>query len=927
MREKRRSALACAALVFFALALLVSSSYAHNGASHQVSDNSSAITAALHWLESAQSSDGRIVTEFDVASDIQATSESVAAVKLSNGASVDDAAALAVLSNDPELLSSEYLAHLISLRFDLGLGVTSEVTELISRQGADGGFGDFSGYGSTPLDTAYALMALQHVGKDAAVAGLAVSYLSSIQLASGGFGYYGEQSSVMVTGLVVKALKPYLYTFNISSLLSSAVNFLYSLQGADGLWGSDWETALVLQSLIPITSDVTRYETAINTLVANQTAEGSWAGQAYATALAISTLVSVENIEIPADPEKALIRGRVVSGINGNGIANTIIDVRDLDSESVIIERSGQFAISNLDGGSYIVTYSAPGYLPVSQSVSLQKGQFADIGTVVLQVAPSASLISGVLTDSSTGAAIAGASIIVTVNGISQSAVSDESGAYQLLSELGEASFKVISDSYHEVNANAELAAGTAVNFSPALLASSEARPNSSNIAGLVIDESDQAIADAALTLLGTDQSASTNTEGVFNITGLAPVPVELEISKPGYAAQVVSFIIPENSHVNAGAIRLREQPLLATSSLTGQVLDLSTGAPVAGATVQTDYSSVTTGNNGFYRITNIPVLEFTASVNAPGYLITNKDISLTHHADLPLNFNIRQADLGGVEIAALATQASAYSAYQGVVISTTLRNDTALTQGARLYVRVKDRAGREVDAFSGRYLPPLDSALDEEELAHYQQHLAGAIEELAPGEQRLVELEQWWNTKNNPPGDYVITVQAVDGATSNLVSEKSVVVTVEETRRLASLKVSATPAYVLLNGQADVALSANLLNRSNVATVATFNYRLKSPSGQVLFEGQKAIELAPEQDNVSTELAVFPYQFSLSGDYIVELSDVGETRVDELVGGNLFVPPSIRLEINQFLTPNEVVPLEGVSVQSNIQVKGVDGE
>ncbi|WP_373091815.1 hypothetical protein [Zhongshania sp.] len=123
VREKRRSALACATLAFFALALLVSSSYAHNGASHQISDNSSAITAALHWLESAQSSDGRIVTEFDVASDIQATSESVAAVKLGDGATVDDAAALAVLSNDPEQLPSEYLARLISLRFNLGLGV------------------------------------------------------------------------------------------------------------------------------------------------------------------------------------------------------------------------------------------------------------------------------------------------------------------------------------------------------------------------------------------------------------------------------------------------------------------------------------------------------------------------------------------------------------------------------------------------------------------------------------------------------------------------------------------------------------------------------------------------------------------------------------------------------------------------------------
>lgn len=912
---------------FLLLSLLSPFSNAHDGVPHSASANSEEINSALHWLETSQREDGAIVVAGDVAGDYQATSEAVIVSALVGGEGINTAAAIAFLQDSPEALSTEQLARLVSALSDTSLPVAEAAHELGRRQGLDGGFGDFIGYDSTPLDTAYALIALQGIGQDAAVAGRALSYLSSAQLASGGFGYYGDQSSVMVSALVVKAIKPYLYTFNISSLLSRSVGFLYAVKGSGNLWDSDWESALALQALIPITTDTSLYELSVSALSGRQQGSGSWEGQVYSTALAMSTLDLLANLDVPADPEKAVIRGRLLDALTSNPLPNAAIDVRDVDSELVSIEADGAFAVSNLDAGNYIVSYSAPGYLGASQNLVLQKGQFADVGTIRLSVAPTASLITGTLIDSATGEPIAGATVTVTVNGSSVSAVSDENGHYQLLSELGAATLVVVSDSYYQVSASVELSAGTSISFSPELLPSSEEQPLSSSIRGVVVDADEQGLAEVLITLSGDAGSIRTGADGRFVVSELDAGEVQLVFSQEGYETLGASLIVPERTNVNVGVITMREQVILPSSSVSGQLLDLSTGLPVAGATVEAGLQSTTTDNSGFYQLSGISVLEFTIAVNAPGYLFTNKDISLSEHSDLALNINIRKADLGGVEVIGLASDAERYGAYQPVLITANLENNTALTVGARLYVKVTNSTGVEVAKFSASYLPPLDSALDEEELAHYQQHLAEAIEELAPSEQREIALEQWWNTENAPPGNYVLTVQAVDAATSNLVSEKSAVIEVIETTKLASLKAGASPGYVLLNGEADMVLTADILNRSNTETVLDFDYVFKDPQGQNLLSGHATVPLIADGLTSSIELGRVLHQFIASGNYVLEILNVSGADVEVLSNATVFVPPSIRLEIIQSLNPNEVVPLEGVSVKSNIQVKGVDGE
>lgn len=910
----------------FWLFFVVLQTYAHNGQDHQVPGEDAALNAALHWLELSQSADGNVAAPADIATDFQATAEALTVFSILNSSIANRPAALSTLQNAPQTQTTEGLARLIAALSQNLQPFSSQQTVLLSRQNRDGGFGEFTDYDSTALDTSLALLSLQKINADTLIASNALAFLSNIQQADGSFPVYGDNGSVTVSAMVLSAIRSYLYTYNISDMLSRSIDYLYAAQNADGSWGSSyWETALVLQALIPVTTDVNRYQTALDYLKAGQSTEGDWSQQVYTTALAASALQMLSSVDVPVDPEKAVVAGRILDGTNGSPINDVSIDVLGVSTETVTLQADGSFVVSNLDPDSYVFAYSAPGYLGASQNITLQKGQFVNVGTVGLTIAPTAALIKGVVTHATTGDPIASATITVIVDGQPVNTTTDSNGAYQILAEAGQALIEVSSQNYRTVTATSNLVAGTQVQFSPSLLLASEEPPAISSLTGAIVDEQGQPVAGATIAIAGGSTTTSA-ADGVFVLSDLAAGEIEVTVSQSGYSTVVFGVVIPERTNANVGTITLREQQVLPSTTVSGRVIDMVSGQGVPAASVVVGGLSATTDTNGFYRITDIPVLEFTVSVNAPGYLFANKDVSLAEHTELTLDVNIRQADLGGVTIGAITTDKASYGAYDAVVISVAVQNDTALSQGTRLYVNVKNASATEVASFSGAFLPPLDPLSDLEELEHYQQHLADTIEEFAPGEQRIIELEQWWNTLAVAPGTYTLTVQALDSVTSNLVSERSVLVVVEPTQSI-TLDVKASPGYVLLNNSADVELFAEVFNRSNTNLAVTFDYRLLDPDGQALTEGSTQFNLTPDQINQRVPLTLLPYTFIASGYYSLEVDSVSGANIEELSEGTVFVPPSIRLRATQSLNPNEVVPLEGISVDSNIQVEGVDGE
>ncbi|GAA6133812.1 hypothetical protein NBRC116188_06010 [Oceaniserpentilla sp. 4NH20-0058] len=900
---------------------------AHSGESHQSSDEGANIEAALHWIELSQQPGGNINTANEIATKFQSSAEALKVFDLLGASLSQKNEAINFLKADLSSLNTEQLSRLLLVLAKEGDVVTTEITELKSRQNIDGGFGHFGEYDSTPIDTSYALLALQGVNSDTLLAGKALYYLSNEQLESGAYALYSDQASVMVSALVTQVLKAYLYTHNVSEQLSSAIEFLYASQNSEGHWGTNWESALALQALIPVTTDVSRYASATEYLESSQSTQGDWDQTVYSTSLAVTALNMLTQIDVPVDPEKAIISGHLLDSLAGTLIPNSVIDVLGYNDENVVINSDGSFVVSNLNAESYVISYSAPGYIGASQNITLREGQFANVGRIRLAVAPTTVLVGGVITDSTSAEPIAGVTVTSVVGSNSSSAITDANGEYQLLSEPGETVLTANSSEHYLVTATASLVAGTQISFSPSLLALTETQPVNSSVFGTILDVSGQPISGVTVTSLSNSANTTTNASGYFELTELTAGDLTIQLSKDGYGTVGFSVVVPEKTNVNVGSITLQDQVELPSTTVYGQVIDMVTGLGVPAASVVIGGRSHTTDENGFYRIEGIPVLEFVISTNAAGYLFSNKEISLTEFSNLNIDINIRKADLGGVNIVTASTDKTSYGAYEPVIITATVNNETALQQSARLYVQVKNANGAEIANFTGANLPPLDPQSDLEELAHYQEHLEASIEDFAPGEERSIQLEQWWNTLTVEPGQYTITVQALDGVTGNLVSQSSASVAILPTENIAALRVNASPGYVLLNNQSDVEFFADVHNRSNVPVLVEFDYQFNTPDGQLLTQGSSQIELMPSDINKKQVLSVMPYQFVASGQYQLVLSNVQGATVENQSAGGVFVPPSIRLKATQLLSPNEVVPLEDVNVNSDIQVEGVDGE
>ncbi|MFI0416317.1 MAG: CARDB domain-containing protein [Candidatus Thiodiazotropha sp.] len=208
------------------------------------------------------------------------------------------------MSVDP---NADFLARYASLRSKLGLNNLAQLARLVERQNQDGGWGLGDGYGSTALDTALALDALASAGETyAAAIDRAVAFLVARQNPDGGWsGADRGQSHTSVTVTVLQALKAAQRESAVDMALSLA--WVAGKQNLDNGFGDSpstvHDTANVLNAMITLEeTDRIRAADAADYLMTTQTEDGSWAGSAYATALAVSSLKRFNHPNWAVDP-------------------------------------------------------------------------------------------------------------------------------------------------------------------------------------------------------------------------------------------------------------------------------------------------------------------------------------------------------------------------------------------------------------------------------------------------------------------------------------------------------------------------------------------------------------------------------------------------------------------------------------------------
>ena len=207
-----------------------------------------AISNGINYLQATQLSEGswssNIVTEYYATNEVLTTLNDL-------GQKYTD------YTNGINWITSQALYNVDRIsRSIVLLSSTGNLSNLLSYQNTDNGWGIGAGFSSDTLDTALALDALQSVNySNQMTISNAILYLVTNQNSDGGWGFYaGDDSNVYMTALVLQTFDMFVSTFNIKNSISNAVAYLVAHQNSDGGFGSSpstvYETALSFLALL-----------------------------------------------------------------------------------------------------------------------------------------------------------------------------------------------------------------------------------------------------------------------------------------------------------------------------------------------------------------------------------------------------------------------------------------------------------------------------------------------------------------------------------------------------------------------------------------------------------------------------------------------------------------------------------------------------
>lgn len=261
-----------------------------------VAAGASTITDALAWLVAAQDATGL----WGGSKQTPIRDATAVVEALHRAAGGESALGLGVEAiGNTKTSSADYLARKI-----IALSTTTTVSRylldsLLQMQNADGGWGLYSGYASSPLETALALKSLLVYGKAAPEpVSAAVTYLTIEQNGDGGWPVTpGDTSTVFATSRVILALQLVPGSESVDNAIAAGVNWLASQPNPDGGFGvggvsSAAETGFALAAIAPVDSGSASAVDARLYLESTQEVDGSWEGDAYATAAALLGIVS-----------------------------------------------------------------------------------------------------------------------------------------------------------------------------------------------------------------------------------------------------------------------------------------------------------------------------------------------------------------------------------------------------------------------------------------------------------------------------------------------------------------------------------------------------------------------------------------------------------------------------------------------------------
>ena len=514
-----------------------------------------------------------------------------------------------------------------------------------------------------------------------------------------------------VTGAIVSANETTIVDFSLDASPGAISGTVTSFVGSTPIPGALIEVSL---DNIIIFSTLTD---SLGDYSISGVSPGSYIVHAYATnyqtgttgALVASNTTTTVDFSLLASP--GAISGTVTSAITGSPISGALIEVSlgSIVVDSAVTDNSGNYSISGVPPGSYIVDAYATNYQTGTAGAIILSNETT---TVDFSLQSNPGTLSGRVTSSMGGSPIAGA-LIQLSNGdaVIDSTLTDNFGNYTIIG-IVPGSYTVIATSptYDTGVTGAIISANetTTVNFSL------QASPGS--ISGTVVSAIGSSPISGVLIEVTLNNmlifSTLTDTSGDYSISGISPGSYVVHAYATNYQTGSAGALIVSNTTTTVN-FSLVASP----GTIAGTVTSAATGLPISGALVEVNLSSIVidsavTDSSGSYSISGMPPGSYIVDAYATNYQTGTTGAIVLSNATTTVDFSL-QPNPGTV----VGTVISAQSGLpiSGALVELSLNNAvifSVLTDSSGNYsISGIAPASYTVDAYAANYQTSTNSA------------------------------------------------------------------------------------------------------------------------------------------------------------------------------------------------------------------------
>lgn len=349
----------------------------------------------------------------------------------------------------------------------------------------------------------------------------------------------------------------------------------------------------------------------------------------------------------PRDRQRIALRGDaeatglVVEAQSDRPIPFPVIKIVSSDQQTTG-DDVGLFLLPGIRSGKTEFEVAAEGYRPARLTQELPSGKSPQL---LFSLVGSGTVV-GTVVDAYDRRPVAGA--IIKVSGLPEGSTSDSEGRFRRSDLPGTTCrFDVAAPGYVTREFERPVAASgeTTLRF---LL-----RPELTSLEGVVVDSSEASVPSATVRIVGTEQSATTSTDGLFRLSGVRQGTLKLEANAGGYAPRTVDAKVPHEG----------EQPfrivLGGEATLIGHVTDATRRMPVSGAQVRLADGrwKTTTNAQGQFEIKDLPTGMMPLEVIGSGYRAVQVEAKLAK-GDTSIEIELKGATvLSGIVISAFDQQ------------------------------------------------------------------------------------------------------------------------------------------------------------------------------------------------------------------------------------------------------------------------------